>query len=80
MLQDLEKERLDSRDFLSAKVREAQLADALGEAAELMRQWGTPQGGFVLGDYGQGDAIGTPPEIVTVQDLTVWLLVRGARP
>lgn len=24
--------------------------------------------------------LGTPPEIVTVQDLTVWLLVRGAKP
>jgi uroporphyrinogen decarboxylase len=29
------------------------------QAVELMRQWGTPRGGFILGDYGDENAIGT---------------------
>jgi len=29
------------------------------QALELMRQWGNPRGGFILGDYGDENAIGT---------------------
>ncbi len=32
------------------------------EARKLMRTWGTPQGGFILGDYGDHVAIGARPE------------------
>jgi len=32
------------------------------EAEALLRSWGTPDGGFVLGDYGDHTAIGTAPE------------------
>ena len=32
------------------------------EAEALLRNWGTPEGGFVLGDYGDHTAIGTAPE------------------
>ncbi len=31
------------------------------EAAMLMKNWGTPEGGFILGDYGDAAAIGTDP-------------------
>jgi uroporphyrinogen-III decarboxylase len=37
------------------------LEDIQREAAELMCRWGTPNGGFVLGDYGDENAIGTTP-------------------
>jgi hypothetical protein len=33
------------------------------EAIALMRQWGTPDGGFVLGDYGDHRAIGADPQV-----------------
>jgi hypothetical protein len=32
------------------------------EAALLLREWATPAGGFILSDYGDGSAIGVPPE------------------
>ncbi len=32
------------------------------EAKELLYNWGTPKGGFILGDYGDARAIGTQPE------------------
>jgi len=32
------------------------------EAAQLLEHWGTPQGGFILSDYGDGGAIGTSDE------------------
>jgi hypothetical protein len=32
------------------------------EAEQIMRTWGTPEGGFILGDYGDHLAIGTQPE------------------
>jgi len=32
------------------------------EAEQLMRTWGTPAGGFILGDYGDHAAIGAAPE------------------
>jgi hypothetical protein len=32
------------------------------EAALLLQEWGTPQGGFILSDYGDGRAIGVPIE------------------
>jgi uroporphyrinogen decarboxylase len=32
------------------------------EARLLTRTWGTPEGGFVLSDYGDGQAIGVPLE------------------
>ena len=32
------------------------------EAKQLMTHWGTEQGGFILGDYGDAEAIGAPPE------------------
>ncbi len=32
------------------------------EARQLMRTWGTPRGGFILGDYGDHVAIGAQPE------------------
>ena len=32
------------------------------EAEALMRSWGTPEGGFILGDYGDHTAIGTAPD------------------
>jgi uroporphyrinogen decarboxylase len=32
------------------------------EAALLLREWGTPEGGFILSDYGDGIAIGVPDE------------------
>jgi len=38
-------------------------ADAIrAEAAQLIEHWSTPKGGFVLGDYGDGAAIGVPIE------------------
>jgi hypothetical protein len=37
--------------------------DAIREEARLLTQhWGTPEGGFVLSDYGDGQAIGVPLE------------------
>jgi len=33
------------------------------EAEELLHRWGTPAGGFILGDYGDHVAIGASPEI-----------------
>lgn len=33
------------------------------QSAELMRRWGTPDGGFVLGDYGDHAAIGADPDV-----------------
>jgi hypothetical protein len=30
------------------------------EAALLLQEWSTPEGGFILSDYGDGDAIGVP--------------------
>jgi len=33
------------------------------EAAHLMHAWGTPEGGFILGDYGDHEAIGADPEV-----------------
>ena len=32
------------------------------EARLLLEQWGTPEGGFILSDYGDGQAIGVPAE------------------
>jgi uroporphyrinogen-III decarboxylase len=32
------------------------------EAALLLEQWATPEGGFILSDYGDGNAIGVPLE------------------
>ncbi len=32
------------------------------EAALLLEQWGTPEGGFILSDYGEGAAIGVPDD------------------
>jgi hypothetical protein len=32
------------------------------EARLLLQEWATPEGGFILSDYGDGEAIGTPPE------------------
>jgi len=32
------------------------------EAALLLERWGTPEGGFILSDYGDGAAIGVPDE------------------
>ncbi len=34
--------------------------DIREEAALLLEHWGTPAGGFILSDYGDGDAIGVP--------------------
>jgi hypothetical protein len=33
------------------------------EAAQLLAQWTTPQGGFIFSDYGDGEAIGVPIEM-----------------
>ncbi len=33
------------------------------EAKELMNTWGTPEGGFILGDYGDAEAIGVTPDV-----------------
>ena len=33
------------------------------EAEHLMNAWGTPDGGFLLGDYGDHEAIGADPEV-----------------
>jgi uroporphyrinogen decarboxylase len=37
-------------------------AEIREEARLLLDQWATPQGGFILGDYGDGEAIGVPLE------------------
>ena len=37
-------------------------AEITDEAEKLMRTWGTPEGGFILGDYGDHVAIGAQPE------------------
>lgn len=47
------------------------------EAETLMRTWGTPDGGFILGDYGDHAAIGTAAEtkefmLETFQRLDPW--------
>ena len=36
--------------------------DIRAEAQLLLKEWGTPEGGFILGDYGDGAAIGVSPE------------------
>lgn len=33
------------------------------QAGKLMATWGTPEGGFVVGDYGDHEAIGAAPEV-----------------
>jgi hypothetical protein len=33
------------------------------EASLLLSRWGTPRGGFILSDYGDGAAIGVPNEV-----------------
>ena len=38
-------------------------AEIAAQAEALMRQWGTPTGGFILGDYGDAVAIGADPMI-----------------
>jgi len=40
----------------------ASVQDIDDEARLLLKNWSTPDGGFVLGDYGDGVAIGCPPE------------------
>ena len=35
----------------------------MAEAEHLMNAWGTPAGGFILGDYGDNAAIGADPEV-----------------
>jgi len=42
---------------------EGNRATIVAEAEHLMRAWGTPDGGFVLGDYGDAAAIGVDPAI-----------------
>ncbi|HGJ64766.1 TPA: hypothetical protein ENS27_05170 [bacterium] len=37
-------------------------AEITKEAKDLLYNWGTPKGGFILGDYGDARAIGTAPE------------------
>jgi len=37
-------------------------AEIREEARLLLREWATPEGGFILADYGDGEAIGVPPE------------------
>jgi len=38
------------------------LGEIVKEAKELVYNWGTPEGGFILGDYGDARAIGTNPD------------------
>jgi len=40
-------------------------AEIAAQAKQLVRQWGTPQGGFILGDYGDENAIGVDPSLKT---------------
>lgn len=39
------------------------MAEIHSESAALMRAWGTPAGGFILGDYGDAAAIGADPAV-----------------
>jgi hypothetical protein len=39
--------------------------EIVAEAEHLLNAWGTPAGGFVLGDYGDHAAIGAAPEVKT---------------
>ena len=53
------------------------------EARQLMASWGTPAGGFILGDYGDHAAIGAEPEVKqfmleTFRRIDPWKS-RGAR-
>jgi uroporphyrinogen decarboxylase len=53
------------------------------EAALLLEHWGTPAGGFVLSDYGDGEAIGVPLEkkhimLDAFEQLDPWARVSGA--
>jgi hypothetical protein len=47
------------------RASEAQIRD---EARRLLEHWSTPEGGFVLSDYGDGRAIGAPD----VQKQIMW--------
>jgi len=47
------------------------------EARRLLEHWGTEQGGFILGDYGDAEAIGAPPAakalmLQAFEDLDRW--------
>jgi len=51
------------------------------EAALLLNQWATPDGGFVLSDYGDGAAIGVPDEIKRIMlDAFIALGAPALRP
>jgi uroporphyrinogen-III decarboxylase len=48
--------------------------DIRDEAALLFAEWRTPEGGFILSDYGDGNAIGVPLERKRVMlDAFAWL-------
>jgi uroporphyrinogen decarboxylase len=47
---------------IQATLPYASPAEIEAEARLLLERWGTPQGGFVLSDYGDGAAIGVPIE------------------
>lgn len=54
------------------------------EAALLLEHWARPEGGFVLSDYGDGEAIGVPIEkkrlmLAAFQELDPWARRSGAR-
>ncbi len=50
------------------------------EAASLLAHWATPEGGFILSDYGEGEAIGVPVEIKRVLlETFVELAAPGVR-
>jgi len=54
------------------------------EAELLLAHWATPEGGFVLSDYGDGEAIGVPIEkkramLAAFRELDPWAARSGAR-
>ncbi|HUU53821.1 MAG TPA: uroporphyrinogen decarboxylase family protein [Armatimonadota bacterium] len=50
------------------------------EAALLLEKWAAPEGGFILSDYGEGEAIGVPPSIKRMMlDAFVELGAPGVR-
>jgi len=50
------------------------------EAALLLEKWATPEGGFILSDYGEGAAIGVPDETKRIMlDAFVELGAPGLR-
>jgi len=65
---------------IQATLPRGKARDIRDEAKLLLEQWATPEGGFVLGDYGDGAAIGVPDETKRIMlDAFIELGAPGLR-